>query len=206
MEVVVPNLVLTTPCRVLYSVLDVYMKTWQSRSQASARVPSQQKILRTTTSQRRRCAAVRTSLRLLQQSISTILIEYRQQLLGSRAPPRGKKKLISDFIRYFIVFYDIVIVYLILCSSPYGKKKPYNNINIWRYRHKGGNISASTWRQACSYAVEMRASEAEKAEYDPRARSSIITSFVQICEAIYSIYTGMVGGKAKAVWLKNGEV
>ena len=28
MEVVVPNLVLTTPCRVLYSVLDVYMKTW----------------------------------------------------------------------------------------------------------------------------------------------------------------------------------
>jgi hypothetical protein len=24
------------------------------------------------------------------------------------------------------------------------KKKPYNNINIWRYRHKGGDISAST--------------------------------------------------------------
>jgi hypothetical protein len=24
------------------------------------------------------------------------------------------------------------------------KKKLYNNINIWRYRHKGGDISAST--------------------------------------------------------------
>ena len=60
-------------------------------------------------------------------------------------------------------------VYLILCSSPYRKKKPYNNINIWKYRRKGGDISASTWRQACSYAVARRAGEAEKAEYDPES-------------------------------------
>ena len=64
-------------------------------------------------------------------------------------------------------------IYLILCSSPYGKKKPYNNINIWRYRHKGGDISASTWRQACSYAVARRAGEAEKAEYDLESCSHI---------------------------------
>ena len=53
------------------------------------------------------------------------------------------------------------------------KKKPYNNINIWRYRHKGGDISASTRRQAYSYVVVRRAGEAEKAEYDPESCSHI---------------------------------
>ena len=103
----------------------------------------------------------------------------------------------------------IVEFYLILCSSPYRKKTPYNNINIWRYRHKGGDIFASTWRQACSYAVARRAGEAEKAEYDPRARSSIITSFVRRYAKLYIVYIqGWWVGKqkAKAVWLKNGEI
>ena len=53
------------------------------------------------------------------------------------------------------------------------KKKPYNNINIWRYRHKGGDISASTRCQACGYAVVRRADEAEKAEYDSERCSHI---------------------------------
>jgi hypothetical protein len=95
-----------------------------------------------------------------------------------------------------VLFYKSV--YLILCSSPYGKKKPYNNINIWRYRHKGGDISASTWRQAYSYAVARRAGEAEKAEYDPRARSRIITSFVPRYAKLYIVYIqGWWVGKQK---------
>ena len=86
------------------------------------------------------------------------------------------------------------------------KKKPYNNINIWRYRHKGGDISAST-ASAYSYVVVKRAGKAEKAEYDPGAGPSIITSFVPRYAKLYiGVYTGMVGGKAKAVWLKNGDV
>ena len=92
-----------------------------------------------------------------------------------------------------------VNVYLILCSSPcLKKKKPYNNINIWRYRHKGGDISASTRRQARGYAVVRRAGEAEKAEYDPRARSSIITSFIPRYAKLYRVYIqGWWAGKQK---------
>jgi hypothetical protein len=82
--------------------------------------------------------------------------------------------------------------------SLYGKKKPYNNINIWRYRHKGGDIFASTWRQAYSYVVARRAGEAEKAEYDPRARFSIITSFVPRYAKLYIVYIqGWRVGKQK---------
>jgi len=56
--------------------------------------------------------------------------------------------------------------------------------------------------------VVRRVGEAEKAEYDPeRAVSSIITSFVPRYAKLYiGIYIGIVGGKAKAVWLKNREV
>jgi hypothetical protein len=78
------------------------------------------------------------------------------------------------------------------------KKKPYNNINLWRYRHKGGDISASTRRQAYGYVVVRRAGEAEKAEYDPRARSSIITSFVPRYAKLYVVYIqGWWAGKQK---------
>ena len=80
---------------------------------------------------------------------------------------------------------------------------------VTRDRHKGGDISASTWRQACSYVVARRAGETEKAEYDPRARFSIITSFVPRYAKLYIVYIqGWWVGKqkAKAVWLKNGEI
>jgi hypothetical protein len=78
------------------------------------------------------------------------------------------------------------------------EKEPYNNINIWRYRHKGGDISVSTWRQACSYEVVRRAGEVEKAEYDPKARFSIITSFVPRYAKLYIVYIqGWWVGKQK---------
>jgi len=52
------------------------------------------------------------------------------------------------------------------------KKKPYNNINIWRYRHKGGDISASI-ASAYSYVVVKRAGKVEKAKYNPKSYSYI---------------------------------
>ena len=32
------------------------------------------------------------------------------------------------------------LIYLIFTRYYLKKKKPYNNINIWRYRHKGGYL------------------------------------------------------------------
>ena len=79
------------------------------------------------------------------------------------------------------------------------KKKLYNNINIWRYRHKGGDISISI-AGAYSYVVVKRAGKVEKAEYDLGARPSIITSFVPRYVKLYiGVYIGMVGGKVKAI-------
>jgi len=79
------------------------------------------------------------------------------------------------------------------------KKKPYNNINIWRYRHKGGDISVST-AGAYSYVVAKRAGKVEKAKYNPGARPSIITFFIPRYVKLYiGIYIGIVGRKAKAV-------
>ena len=59
-------------------------------------------------------------------------------------------------------------------------------------------ISVSTRRQACSYIVVKRVNEVEKAEYDPRARFSIITSFVPRYAKLYIVYIqGRWVGKQK---------
>ena len=58
-----------------------------------------------------------------------------------------------------------IFIYLIFARHQRKKKKkPYNNINIWGYRHRGGYLCKHSRRQACSYVVAGRVGEAEKAK------------------------------------------
>ena len=87
--------------------------------------PSVKNLYTTTTSLRRRCAAVYTFLRLLQQFINTIQMEHQQQLLGSQAlPHRGAEvpniePRVEPYIKPYIKYLYIKPPYKALRETLY---------------------------------------------------------------------------------------
>ena len=58
-------------------------------------------------------------------------------------------RMAIENLSFFLSISRQLSFYLIFARHQ-KKKKPYNNINIWGYRHRGGYLCKHSRRQACS--------------------------------------------------------